>query len=179
MLEDIKLQSSKLINEFLETTKLNEEDIVVVGCSSSEVSGNKIGTASNLEIAESIFEGIYPALCEKNLFLAAQCCEHLNRAIIVEKEVAIKNRLEVVNAIPQIKAGGSFATVAYSSFKNPVTLEHIQANAGIDIGGTLIGMNLKEVAVPLRLSITKIGEANIICAKTRPKYIGGNRTIYS
>ncbi len=179
MLEDIRFQMYKIINEFLEIAKLKQGDIVVVGCSSSEVSGHKIGTDSNIEIAKSIFEGIYPILCEKDLFLAAQCCEHLNRAIIVEKEVAVKNRLEIVNAIPQKKAGGSFATIAYSNFRNPVTLEHIKADAGIDIGDTLIGMHLKEVAVPVRLSITKLGEANITCARTRPKYIGGNRTIYN
>lgn len=179
MLANIKSQSFKAINELLEIAKLESNDIVVIGCSSSEVSGNEIGTDSSLEIAESIFEGIYPVIQKNNLFLAAQCCEHLNRAIVIEKELALKNRIEIVNAVPQIKAGGSFATVTYSNFKNPVTVEHIKAMAGIDIGGTLIGMHLKEVAVPVRLSITKIGEANIICAKTRPKYIGGNRTAYN
>lgn len=179
MLANIKSQSFKAINELLEITNLEPNDIVVIGCSSSEISGNEIGTDSSLEIAESIFEGIYPVIQKNNLFLAAQCCEHLNRAIVIEKELALKNRSEIVNAVPQIKAGGSFATVTYSNFKNPVTVEHIKATAGIDIGGTLIGMHLKEVAVPVRLSITKIGEANIICAKTRPKYIGGNRTAYN
>lgn len=179
MLENIKTQSFKVINELLEIANLEPNDIVVIGCSSSEISGNEIGTDSSLEIAESIFEGIYPVIQKNNLFLAAQCCEHLNRAIVIEKELALKNRSEIVNAVPQIKAGGSFATVTYSNFKNPVTVEHIKATAGIDIGGTLIGMHLKEVAVPVRLSITKIGEANIICAKTRPKYIGGNRTAYN
>lgn len=176
--DEIKSQSSKAIIELLEIAKLEREDVVVVGCSSSEVSGYKIGTDSNVEIAKSIFDGIYPVLQQNGLFLAAQCCEHLNRAIIVEKEVAVKNRIEIVNAIPQIKAGGSFATVVYSNLKKPVAVESISAKAGIDIGGTLIGMHLSNVAVPVRLSISQIGKASIICARTRLKYIGGNRTKY-
>jgi len=178
MLEDIKLQAQKAVTELIEVSKLEKGDIVVVGCSSSEVAGDKIGSNSSFEIGKAVFEGIYAVLKPKGIFLAAQCCEHLNRAIITEKECMLKYGLERVNAVPQPKAGGSFATAAYQSMENPVAVEYILADAGIDIGGTLIGMHLKRVAVPVRLSVKKIGEANIICARTRAKYIGGERACY-
>jgi uncharacterized protein (TIGR01440 family) len=110
--------------------------------------------------------------------LAAQCCEHLNRAIILEEAAAEKYRLPIVNAVPQPKAGGSFATAAYRAFEHPVAVESVQAHAGMDIGDTLIGMHLRPVAVPVRLDVKKIGEANLVCARTRPKYIGGERAHY-
>ncbi|WMJ22464.1 TIGR01440 family protein [Paludicola sp. MB14-C6] len=179
MLESIKQQSITIITELIHAANLQKNSILVVGCSSSEVAGHKIGSFSSTEIADTIFESIYPILKEKNIFLAAQCCEHLNRAIIVEKECMDYYRLEQVNVVPQPKAGGSFATAAYHNFENPVAVEFIKADAGIDIGGTLIGMHLKHVAVPIRLSISNIGEANIICARTRAKCIGGIRAIYN
>lgn len=178
MKNDIKEQSIKIIVELLDICNLNKGDIFVVGCSSSEVCGEKIGTFSSVDIAKAIFDGIYPVLKEKGIYLAAQCCEHLNRAIIIEKECAEKYNLDIVNVLPQPKAGGSFATTAFKEFSSPVAVEHIKANAGIDIGGTLIGMHLKDVAVPVRLSVNKLGEANIICARTRPKFIGGERAFY-
>ena len=125
-----------------------------------------------------MFEEIYPFLKEKGIYLAAQCCEHLNRAIIIEAECAKARGYEIVSVIPQPKAGGSFATTAYKNFKAPVAVEEIRADAGLDIGGTLIGMHLKRVAVPVRLSVKNIGEANILCARTRPKFIGGSRAGY-
>ncbi|MBO5357317.1 MAG: TIGR01440 family protein [Clostridia bacterium] len=173
---DIKNQCEIAINELCDVAKLKKGDILVVGCSTSEVVGSKIGTNSDFDTAEVLFECIYSVLCERGIYLAVQCCEHLNRAIVIEKE-AVPNG-EYVNAVPQKKAGGSLATKAYHSFKNPVVLEEIKADAGIDIGGTLIGMHLKKVAVPVRLSVNKIGEANIICARVRPKFIGGIRAIY-
>lgn len=173
---NIKEQCVKATSELCEVAKVKKGDIFVVGCSSSEVVGSKIGTNSDPEVAKEIFEGIMEVLKPKGIFLAVQCCEHLNRAIVVEK-AAVPNG-EYVNVIPQKKAGGSLATVAYSSFENPCVLEHIKADCGLDIGGTLIGMHLKEVCVPVRLSIKKIGEANIICARVRPKFIGGIRAIY-
>lgn len=178
MLEDIKLQAQKAITELVEVSKLEKGDIVVVGCSSSEIAGDKIGSNSSFEIGKAVFESIYTVLKQKEIFLAAQCCEHLNRAIITQKECMLKYGLERVNVVPQPKAGGSFATAAYQSMENPVAVEYILADAGIDIGGTLIGMHLKRVAVPVRLSVKKIGEANIICARTRAKYIGGERACY-
>ena len=173
---DIKNQCEIAINELCDVAKLKKGDILVVGCSTSEVVGSKIGTNSDFDTAEVLFDSIYSVLSERGIYLAVQCCEHLNRAIVIEKE-AVPNG-EYVNAVPQKKAGGSLATKAYHSFKNPVVLEEIKADAGIDIGGTLIGMHLKKVAVPVRLSINKIGEANIICARVRPKFIGGIRAIY-
>ena len=149
---------------------------MVVGCSTSEVLGDKLGTNSSPDTAKILFESIYKVLKDKGIYLAAQCCEHLNRAIIVEK--AAVPFAERVNIVPQPKAGGSFATQAYMHFENPVALEQIRADAGIDIGATLIGMHLKAVAVPVRLSIKHIGEAPVTAARTRPKFIGGERAIY-
>jgi len=164
--------------ELIEYAGLLQGDILVVGCSTSEVSGEKIGCASKPEIAEAVFKGIWTAAKERGVFVAAQCCEHLNRAIIIEKELATKMNIEIVNVVPQPKAGGSFATKAYENFRNPVAVEHIKADAGMDIGDTLIGMHLREVAVPVRLSIDSIGAAHLVCARTRAKFIGGQRAHY-
>lgn len=175
-LEEIKMQSEAAAREIIEKAGLTNGQILVVGCSSSEVTGKKIGSSSSYETATAIFEGIYSVCKEKGIFLAAQCCEHLNRAIITERN-AVPNEY-ICNVVPQPKAGGSFATNAYKHFENPVALEHIKADAGIDIGFTLIGMHLKEVAVPLRLENNKIGFATLVAARTRPKFIGGERAFY-
>ena len=164
--------------EVIKKANLSKGDILVVGCSSSEIGGAVIGTDSNEDIAGQVFSGIYSALQEKGIFLAAQCCEHLNRAIIIENELCEKLQLQKVWVVPKKKAGGSFGTSAWANFVNPCAVEHIKADAGMDIGGTLIGMHLKEVAVPMRISTDKIGNANLICAYTRPKYIGGPRAEY-
>lgn len=176
-MEAIQKQAAKAVRELLEIAKLKAGDILVIGCSSSEVMGSRIGTNSDLSAAEAIFSAIYPLLCEKGIYLAAQCCEHLNRAIIIER--AAVPTAETVNVVPQKKAGGSFATTAYHAFKDPVVLEEIKADAGLDIGGTLIGMHLKKVAVPVRLQIKQIGEAILLAARTRPKFIGGVRAAYN
>ena len=175
---DIRDATATVVNEILQVAALNEGDIFVVGCSSSEILGKHIGKGSSPEAAKVVFDTIYSILKEKNIWLAAQCCEHLNRALIIEAQCARQYGLEIVSVKPQPKAGGSFATAAYESFFAPVAVEHIAANAGLDIGGTLIGMHLKNVAVPVRVSLNKIGEANILCARTRPKYIGGSRAFY-
>jgi len=122
--------------------------------------------------------GIYEAAKESDIHIAAQCCEHLNRALILEEEIAVKRGYEPVNVVPQPKAGGSFATMAYKYLPAPVAVEHIKAEGGIDIGDTLIGMHLKDVAVPLRLSTDKLGNAHVVCARTRLKFIGGERAHY-
>ena len=178
MLNEISKNAGVAVRELIEVSGLKAGDILVVGCSSSEIVGGKIGKNSSVEAAEAVFAEIYPVLKEKGIYLAAQCCEHLNRAIIIEEECAKARGYEIVSVIPQPKAGGSFATTAYKNFQAPVAVEEIRAEAGIDIGGTLIGMHLKRVAVPVRLSVQKIGEANIICARTRPKFIGGSRAVY-
>ncbi len=176
--EEIKNAAESAARELLDVAELRSGDVFVVGCSSSEMIGKKIGNHSAFEAARAVFEGIYPVLKEKGIYLAAQCCEHLNRALIIERECAERYGYEPVSVVPQPKAGGSFATVAHSSMKDAVAVEHIRAKAGLDIGGTLIGMHLCDVAVPVRLSLNKIGEANILCARTRPKYIGGPRAKY-
>ena len=173
---NIKDQCKNAINEFISLAKLNKSDILVVGCSTSEVVGSKIGTNSDENTAEQIFDAIYSTLNLYGIRLAVQCCEHLNRAIVIERDAL--NTYEEVNVIPQKKAGGSLATIAYQKFTNPIVVEQIKADAGIDIGDTFIGMHLKHVAVPVRLSIKKIGHAHLTCARVRPKFIGGIRAIY-
>ena len=178
MYEDIKKQAATAVTELLEQANLTAGSILVVGCSSSEVVGERIGHGSSIEAAEAIFEAIAPILSERGIYLAAQCCEHLNRAIIIERACAEKYGYEPVCVVPQPKAGGSFATTAWKNFSSPVAVEAIRADAGMDIGGTLIGMHLKCVAVPVRLSVSRIGEAILLSARTRPKFIGGSRAHY-
>lgn len=177
-LKKVKEESEEVANELLNQAKLEKGDILIVGCSSSEVAGERIGTFSSVETAQAVFEGIDKAAAKHGVFLAAQCCEHLNRAVIIEKEVAKRERLTRVNVIPQPKAGGSFGTTAYERFKEPVAVEHVRAQAGIDIGDTLIGMHLQEVAVPVRIEQKQIGNAHVVCARTRAKFVGGVRAVY-
>ena len=176
MNKSIYNETKASISELCEEAKLKEGDIVVVGCSTSEVVGSQIGTNSNYDVAGEIFRALYEYTKRKGIYLAIQCCEHLNRAIIIEKEAV--PFLEYVNVVPQPKAGGSLATHAYHNFSEPVAVEEIKADAGLDIGLTLIGMHLKKVAVPLRLVNNKIGEATVVAARTRPKFIGGERATY-
>ncbi len=165
--------------EVLSTAGLKKGSLFVVGCSTSEVEGCHIGSSSSPEIADAVLKGIYRAVSEQGVYLAAQCCEHLNRALVLERDAAEKYGYEPVNAMPQPKAGGSFASAAWKNFKEPAAVEHIRADAGMDIGDTLIGMHLKDVAVPLRIQIKKIGEAHVVCARTRAKFIGGERAVYN
>lgn len=177
-IEEIKKQTYEVITELLEMAKLKAGDILVVGCSSSEIANHKIGSWSSEEIGKAVFETMH-LVCEENgIYLAAQCCEHLNRALILEKQAAKEYRLPMVNVLPQLKAGGSFASAAYQEMKDPVVVEELKAQAGIDIGDTLIGMHLQPVAVPVRTSVKKIGDAHVVCARTRLKYIGGERAVY-
>lgn len=176
MYEDITKEAYNAAKEIIEVAKLKSGNILVVGCSTSEICGDKIGTNSNLEVAKATFKGVYEAANEYGIFIAAQCCEHLNRAIIIERKAVPFSY--VVNAVPQPKAGGSFATTAYNTYEDPVAVEEIQADAGIDIGGTLIGMHIKKVAVPVRLTNNKIGSASVSAARSRAKFIGGERAHY-
>ena len=171
-------EAYRAARELLEIAGPEKGDIFVVGCSTSEVAGAGIGTFSSPELAEAVFGGIYQAVQEAGVWLAAQCCEHLNLAIILEKEAAVRYGYEIVNVVPQPKAGGSFATAAYKAFEHPAAVEHIRAHLGMDIGDTLIGMHLRDVAVPVRLRIREIGDARLVCARTRPKFIGGCRAVY-
>ena len=170
MTEDMTIiaeEAYSAAREILEKAKPEAGELFVVGCSTSEVGGASIGTYSSPELAEVVFGGIYQATQEAGVYLAAQCCEHLNRALILEKEAAVKYGYP-----------GSFATAAYKAFEHPVAVEHIQAAAGMDIGDTLIGMHLRDVAVPVRLRTGQIGDAHVVCARTRPKFIGGGRAVY-
>ena len=174
----IKEETAAVLEELLTAAKLKKGDILVVGCSSSEILGEHIGKCSSPDAAKAVIDAILPTLREKGIWLAAQCCEHLNRAIIVERTCAEQYGYEIVNVKPQPKAGGSFASAAYEKFDDAVALETVKAAAGSDSGETLIGMHLKAVAVPVRTATKKIGKANVICARTRPKYIGGPRAVY-
>ena len=176
LLEEIRQQAAQAAAELVETAHLHRGQIVVIGCSSSEVVGRKVGSWSTPEVGQAIFEGLSSVLDPLGIYLAAQCCEHLNRALIVEH--AAVPGADIVNVVPQPKAGGSFATAAYHAFHHPVALEEIRADAGLDIGGTLIGMHLKQVAVPVRLTRNHIGQAIVLAARTRPKFIGGERAAY-
>ena len=178
MYEEITAQARTAVTELLEQAKLKPGALMVIGCSSSEMVGQRIGKGSSMEAAQAAFVGIYPALREQGIQLAVQCCEHLNRALIMERTTAEARGYEIVNVMPQPKAGGSFAVTAWNTFADPVAVEAIRADAGMDIGGTLIGMHLRSVAVPVRTSLKQIGEAIVLCARTRPKYIGGPRAIY-
>lgn len=175
--EEIKKQAEAAVRELLAVAHTESGDIFVIGCSSSEIKGEHIGKGSDIDAAKAVYEGVMPVLTEKGLYLAAQCCEHLNRAIIVEKEALLPGT-EICNVVPQLHAGGSFSVTVYNNAKHPVAVEHIKAAAGMDIGDTLIGMHLRDVAVPVRIAQKKIGEANVVCARTRPKFIGGNRAVY-
>ncbi len=177
-MDNIFNQAKAAAAELIEKSDIGSGDVVVIGCSTSEVIGEKIGTSGTVEVAQQIFDGLNSVFSEKGIYIAAQCCEHLNRAIIIEKEKADTLGLEQVCVVPHPHAGGSFATTAWHTMKNPVAVEEIKADAGIDIGTTLIGMHLKRVAVPLRLENNVIGEAKLSAARTRPKYIGGERAKY-
>jgi len=177
-LETVTAAARAAAGEILEKAKLAPGEILIVGCSTSEVVGFAPGTHSGPELGKALLDGILPACEKRGVFLAAQCCEHLNRAVILERAAAEKYGLEIVNAVPQPKAGGSFATALYAACADPVAVEHVKAHAGLDIGGVLIGMHLKEVAVPVRLQNRHIGEAVVLAARTRPKCIGGERTHY-
>lgn len=176
--EKVEAEAYQAAKELLEAAKLAPGSILVVGCSTSEVAGFRIGSDSRPELGVCLARGISRAAGEAGVYVAAQCCEHLNRAVILEQEAARAYGLEEVNVVPQPKAGGSFATALYQSLKAPAAVEHVRAHAGMDIGDTLIGMHLKEVAVPVRISRKTIGDARLVCARTRPKFIGGARAVY-
>ena len=177
-MEEIRRQVREALSELLDKAGLRPGALVVIGCSSSEILGETIGKGSSPETGCAVAEEALALLRERGFALAAQCCEHLNRALIVERETAERFGYEIVCVRPRPKAGGSFATAVYERMRDPVAVEHVRADAGLDIGGTLIGMHLKDVAVPVRLSVKKIGEALLLAARTRPKLIGGARAEY-
>ena len=178
--EGLRRDAEMVIAEICEKAKLKEGMLFVVGCSSSEMTGHLMGTASSREAAETVYEVIAKALAERGVSLAVQCCEHLNRALVVSRETMERYGLEQVNVIPQYHAGGAFAVTHYQNLPDPVVVESIQAraDAGMDIGGVLVGMHIHPVVVPLHLEHRSIGQAIIIAARHRPKYVGGERAVY-
>ena len=177
LLQQVKEEAANAAKQLVAEARLHKGQIVVVGCSTSEVVGHKVGSWSTPEVGQAIFDGLNSVFAPLGINIAAQCCEHLNRALIVDYEAV--PGAEIVNVVPQPKAGSSFATAAYNAFSHPVALEEIKADAGLDIGGTLIGMHLKRVAVPVRLAQKHIGDAILLAARVRPKFIGGERAIYN
>lgn len=177
MIDEIIKSTSSAALELCTKAALKAGQTVIVGCSTSEIAGERIGTCSSLEIGEAVVKALAGVFSLRGIYLAAQCCEHLNRVIIIEREAA--SGYDIVNAVPFPGAGGAFASAAYRFFGEPVAIESIKADAGLDIGGTLIGMHLKRVAVPLRLETTSIGLARLTAARTRPPLIGGSRAQYN
>ena len=176
LLTQVRQQAADAAAQLAQAAHLHKGQMVVIGCSTSEVVGHNVGSWSTPEVAQAIFAGFHSVFSPLGVYMAAQCCEHLNRALIVEAEAV--PGAEIVNVKPQPKAGSSFATAAYNSFRHPVAVEEIRADAGLDVGGTLIGMHLKKVAVPVRLQQNHIGEAILLAARVRPKFIGGERAVY-
>ena len=180
-INEIKSEIDQSVRELIDIAKLEEEDIFVVGCSSSEIAAHMIGTYSSEEIGKAVFTAIKSVCDEKGIFLAAQCCEHLNRAVIVEKKCAQRYGLTRVNVVPVLKAGGSFGTAAYNGFENAYAVESLErkASAGMDIGDTFIGMHMRDVVVPVRVHTDRIGNAHVTFARTRAKFVGGDRAVYN
>jgi uncharacterized protein (TIGR01440 family) len=178
MIHEWEKQWEAVLTEFNEQASLQPGQLLVVGCSTSEVTGERIGTAGTFEVAEMIFRGLEKLRAETGIHLAFQCCEHLNRALVVERAVAEKRGFEEVSVVPVRKAGGAMATYAFEHLNDAVVVEFVKAEAGIDIGSTLIGMHLKHVAVPIRVKQKNVGSAYVTLAKTRPKLIGGARAVY-
>jgi len=177
-MNNIENEVFSAVSELLKASEIKSGEILVMGCSTSEIAGNTIGKGSVFEMGDAVIGGALRALEGSGVYLAVGCCEHLNRAVVIEREAALKYGFEIVSVIPQPKAGGSAGTSAYKMFKDAVVVEFVKGHAGIDIGDTFIGMHLKHVAVPLRLSVNSIGHAHTTFAKTRPKFVGGSRAVY-
>lgn len=176
---DLQEEWNQVLTAFEKTVNLRKGDLLVIGCSTSEIAGFPIGKSGSIEIANLLVEELMKFKEEHQIDIAVQCCEHLNRALVVSRTVAEKNCLEMVNVLPQIHAGGALGTVFFEREQDAVLVETIQADYGIDLGLTLIGMHLKKVAVPIRLPMNRLGQAVFTVAKTRPKYIGGARAVYA
>lgn len=184
-IDDIKNQAKSIMDELIDNCsdgyyKLNKGDILVIGCSTSKVMGYHMGSHSTEDVARAIMETILPIVRKNGLFLACQCCEHLNRALVVERECMEKYDFTQVSVRPVLHAGGAWSVQAMAQFDAPVVVEDIgsRARAGIDIGGVFIGMHMRSVCVPIHNENTAIGCANVTMARTRPKLIGGERAKY-
>ena len=177
-LQQVQSQLSQLLNELEQQIQFQPKQLFVIGCSTSEIVGSRIGTSGAIEVAEVLFDEFTKFAQKHGLYLVFQGCEHINRALTMEAEAAQLYSLEPVTVVPAKHAGGSMSAYAFTKFENAVVVEHVRAHSGIDIGQTMIGMHLKEVAIPIRTSIRQIGEAIVTIANTRPKLIGGERAVY-
>jgi uncharacterized protein (TIGR01440 family) len=177
-LATLRTQTSEAAAELFSSTPLKPGMILVVGCSTSEIQGRSIGSAGSQEVAVSLMEALLEVCQKRGIALAVQCCEHLNRALVLERAVQERLGLPEVSVVPVLHAGGALATEAYRCFQDPVMVEAIQAHFGLDIGSTLIGMHIRPVAIPIRLVHNRIGRAYVTAARTRPKLIGGARACY-
>lgn len=178
-LTEITRQVERIVRETVEAGRLRRGQLLVIGTSTSEVLGERIGTAGAVEVAAAIYDGVQAARDELGFIPVYQCCEHLNRSLVIEREAMLQYHLDEVSAVPVPQAGGSMAAYAYRRFHEPCLVEGVRAHAGVDIGETLIGMHLRPVVVPFRPSIRKLGEARVTAAFTRPKLIGGERAVYA
>ncbi len=174
----VREQTETVAREFLSATTLSPGDLVVLGCSSSEIIGGRIGKSSNEDIGTAVIAGLLPVLRDAGLYLAVQGCEHINRALVVERDYALRRDLEQVTVVPALHAGGATAVAAFAAAADPVIVEHIVARAGLDIGDTEIGMHVRHVQLPLRLPTRYVGRARVTALGSRPKLIGGARASY-
>lgn len=181
MYSKIYSDAKTAVDELLSIASFRKGDIIVVGCSSSEVMGKMIGTGSSTDAAKAVMDAIFPTVTEKGLYLAVQCCEHLNRALVVEQECADRYGFCEVNVVPQLHAGGAFAMEAMKRFTSYTMVESIEGKAalGMDIGDTFIGMHMRPVVVPIHTDHRSIGEAHLSMARTRRKFVGGERAVYN
>ncbi len=179
--DDIYAQTTQAIKELISENRphFNPVRLLVIGCSSSEIAGGTIGHDSTYEFGRAAAQAAIDAAQSMGFAAAFQCCEHLNRSLAVERETVERYNLNIVCAVPRKKAGGSLATAAWKALRDPVLVDAVSADAGIDIGDTLIGMHLKRVAVPIRLAQNAIGCAHVTAARTRPCLIGGERAMYT
>ena len=177
---ELTRQAAEAVDHLLASAEYRKGDIFIIGCSTSEIVGKRIGSASSEEAAKAVMDAILPKVTEAGLYLAVQGCEHINRAICTSRACMEQYRLQEVWVRPWLHAGGAFATEAYNRIPDRVMVENVDAQAalGMDIGGTLIGMHLHPVVVPVHIEQRKIGEASFLLAKTRPKYVGGPRAQY-
>ncbi|WCG33350.1 TIGR01440 family protein [Enterococcus dispar] len=175
---ELKEQLTAMVESILAAANLEEDDIFVLGCSTSEIIGGVIGKNSSAKVGQWIIETLKGILDPLKINLAVQGCEHLNRALVVERDVAKANNFEIVSVRPALHAGGACSVAAFEQFENPVEVEHIIARAGIDIGDTSIGMHVKHVQVPVRPVANTLGSAHVTALRSRPKYIGGPRAVY-
>lgn len=176
--EQLARETQAITRDILEKSAIVTGQVFVLGLSSSEVAGGLIGKNSNAEIGRIIVQAVLEETKKRGLYLAVQGCEHVNRALVVEKEYAERKDLEIVNVLPSLHAGGSGQVAAFELMSDPVEVEEIVAHAGLDIGDTAIGMHVKRVQVPLVPFQRELGGAHVTALASRPKLIGGARAHY-